>query len=212
MIKKNIDFIKSRIDSTCLQNKIEPSAVSLLAATKTQNVETIKEAVNFGVKICGENYLKEAEAKIPLIKNVDWHFIGHLQSNKAKKAVELFDCIESVDTVKLARKINDAATDKFPIFLSVNIGEEENKFGVKPNAVEDFFLEVKELENLDVKGLFCMAPYVKDTSKYFQTMSNLSTKLKLSELSMGMSNDYLTAIKNGSTIVRLGSSIFGERD
>jgi PLP dependent protein len=210
-IRENIDFVTKQISSACEPQ--EACNVNLLAATKKQTPKAIEEAIDAGIKICGENYLQEAKEKIPLVKReVDWHFIGHLQSNKAKKAVELFDCIQSVDTIKLAGKINDCSENKFPIFLSVNIGEEENKFGIKPNDVEEVFLEVNKMDNLDIKGLFCMAPFTSDTTKYFNVMRDLSNKLKLNELSMGMSNDYLNAINYGSTMVRLGTSIFGKRE
>ena len=214
-IKENLAGIEAGIAESCTRVGRNASEVKVLAATKSQSVEKIQAAIDAGIKICGENYLQEAEKKINEIGPVvQWHFIGHLQSNKAKKAVELFDCIQSVDTAKLARKIDNACQKPFSVFIGVNIGREENKFGVLPENLQAFYSEIKELPNLDIKGLFCMAPFLppEKTRPYFKEMRQLAEKLSLKELSMGTSNDYSAAVEEGSTMVRNGTALFGKRE
>tara|TARA_Y100000310_G_C20702171_1_gene830946 strand:+ start:10288 stop:10935 length:648 start_codon:yes stop_codon:yes gene_type:complete len=211
-ISSNLQNITAQIDASCSKVGRTPN-VSILAATKGRSIEQIKEAASLGITLFGENYLQEAEKKITAFPNMEWHFIGHLQSNKAKKAVELFNCIQSVDSAKLASKISDAAEKPFPIFLEVNIGSEESKFGVLPENIPSFYNEVKDLPNLAIRGLMCMAPFIdkEQTRSYFQNMKQLAQQLSLKELSMGMSNDYPIAIEEGATIVRLGTVLFGAR-
>ncbi len=214
-ISQNFAAISKNIAAACAKAGRSASEVRLLAATKAQPIEKINAAISAGVRICGENYVQEAEQKIKEIGGrVEWHFIGHLQSNKAQKAVELFSCIQSVDSLKLAQKINDAAAGKFQIFIEVNIAAEKSKFGVLPENVHSFYNEIKKLPNLQVKGLFCMAPFLppEQARQYFKKMRQLAQQLGLRELSMGMSNDYQIAIEEGSTMLRLGTALFGERE
>lgn len=211
--RERLANIKARIDEACSNSKRNPAEIKILAATKGRSVAQIREAISAGITLCGENYLQEAEKKIEEIGNaVEWHFIGHLQSNKAKKAVELFDCIQSVDSIKLAGKISNAVQKPFPIFIEVNIAEEKTKFGVLPEKLPSFYTEIKKLPNLDMQGLMCMAPLLpsEQTRPYFRKMKVLAEQLSLRELSMGMSNDYCIAIEEGSTMVRLGTVLFGE--
>ena len=212
-LDKNFSSVKARTANACKRAGRNPSEVEILAATKGRNIEQIRQATSAGISICGENYLQEAEKKIAEIGNqVGWHFIGHLQNNKAKKAVALFDCIQSVDSVKLARKISAAAEKPFPIFIEVNIGEEKTKFGVLPENAAPLHREISRLPNLKIRGLFCMAPFVEpeQARPYFQKMAQLAQQLSLKELSMGMSNDFAVAIEEGATMVRLGTAIFGK--
>jgi hypothetical protein len=212
-IEKNFAAVKETIAAACARAGRE-GKVEILAATKAQPVEKIEAAIKTGVAVCGENYLQEAEKKISEIgSKVQWHFIGHLQSNKAKKAVELFDCIQSVDSIKLARKISNAAAGPFPILIEVNIGREKSKFGVLPEALPELLESIKGLPNLSVIGLMCMAPRLpaEQTRPFFQRMRLLSQQLFLAELSMGMSSDYAVAVEEGSTMVRIGTALFGER-
>ncbi len=214
-IEENLVGIEKDIAESCARVGRNANKVKVLAATKSQSVEKIQAAIDAGIKICGENYLQEAEKKINEIgPAAKWHFIGHLQTNKAKKAVELFDCIQSVDTAKLARKIDNACRKPFSVFIEVNIGREENKFGLLPENLQSFYSEISELPNLDVKGLFCMAPFLfpEQTRPYFKEMQRLAENLSLKELSMGTSNDYFTAVEEGSTMIRIGTALFGERE
>jgi pyridoxal phosphate enzyme (YggS family) len=214
-ISQNLATIRKQISTACTKSGRKPEEVSILAATKGRTVDQVNEVIAAGISVCGENYLQEAEKKIAEIgSKVEWHFIGHLQSNKAKKAVELFDCIQSVDSAKLAGKINDAAEKPFPVFIEVNIGEEKTKFGVLPKNVATLFQEIKELPNLKIRGLFCMAPFVEPehARSFFQKMKQLTNQLSLKELSMGMSNDFAIAVEEGATTIRLGTAIFGKRE
>lgn len=213
-LTNNLAEIKKNIELSCIKAGKNPDSVKILAATKGQPVEKINSVIANGIKICGENYVKEAENKINEIGNrAEWHFIGHLQSNKVKKAVEIFDCIQTLDSVKLAKKIDDIAEKPFPVLIEVNIGKEKNKFGIKPEGVFSFYDSLNEFHNLNIKGLFCMAPFVpaEQARKYFQLMKQLNSKLCLSELSMGMSNDYFVAIEEDSSMIRIGTALFGER-
>lgn len=214
-VKENFFEIEKAIAESCARAGRNANEVKILAATKSQPIEKIQVAIEAGIKICGENYVAEAEKKINEIGNaVEWHFIGHLQSNKVKKAVELFDCIHSVDSLKLAQKINNSVTVPFPVFIEVNIGREESKFGILPEDVPSFYREIAKLHNLEVKGLFCMAPFLsaEQIRPHFQKMRQLAEQLSLKELSMGMSNDYLAAVEEGSTMIRIGTALFGKRD
>jgi pyridoxal phosphate enzyme (YggS family) len=214
-INQNFAAIKKNIAAACAKSGRNANAVEVLAATKGRSLEQINAAIAAGIRICGENYVQEAEQKIKEIGGrAEWHFIGHLQSNKAQKAVELFSCVQSVDSLKLAQKINDAAAGKFPVFIEVNIAAEKSKFGVLPENVPSFYNEIKKLPNLQVKGLFCMAPFLpaEQTRQYFKKMRQLAQQLGLRELSMGMSNDYQIAIEEGNTMLRLGTALFGERE
>ena len=205
--------VQNNVNAACKKAGRNSGEVKILAATKDRTVEEIKEVAVLGISLCGENYLQEAEEKISSLPEIEWHFIGHLQSNKAKKAVQLFDCIQSVDSIKLAKKIDASAEKHFPVFIEINIGEEKSKHGVSPTQLPSFFQSLKQFKNLDVKGLMCMAPFVEaeQTRGCFQKMKQLATQLGLKELSMGMSNDYSTAVEEGSTMVRLGTALFGER-
>lgn len=194
------------------------SGVILVAATKKRSVSEIEEAVDAGVEIIGENYVQDAEPKYEKLKGkVKFHFIGHLQTNKVKKAVEVFDMIETVDSVKLANEIDKqckAVWKKMPVLMEVNIAEEESKTGCKAEEVDELAEEISKLENVELKGLMTMAP-VDNPRPYFKRMKELFDSMKekysLEILSMGMSESYKIAIEEGSTMVRVGTGIFGAR-
>lgn len=210
----NLAEIKKNIELSCVKAGRNSNSVKIVAATKGQSVEKINSVIANGIKFCGENYVKEAEKKINEIGNrAEWHFIGHLQSNKVKKAVEIFDCIQTLDSVKLAKKIDGIAEKPFPVLIEVNIGKEKSKFGISPENVFSFYNSLNDFHNLNIKGLFCLAPFVsaEQAREHFQLMKQLNSKLCLSELSMGMSNDYFVAIEEGSTMIRIGTALFGER-
>ena len=190
----------------------------IIAVSKTHPMENILPLINHGHLDYGENKVQEAIEKWTEIKghnsHVKLHLIGKLQSNKAKIAVRIFDYIHSLDNEKLAVKIADEQVKqdkKIKIFIQINIGEEDQKSGVKKNDVLEFYKYCKNL-NLDIIGTMCIPPVDGNSQVYFSEMNKINEKLNLSELSMGMSEDYLEATKNNSTFIRIGSKIFGQRN
>ena len=191
--------------------------VKVIAVSKTFSMEAIMPLIEYGHLEYGENKVQEAITKWTDIKltnpDIKLHLIGKLQTNKVKFALKLFDYIHSVDTKKLAKKIADEElkqNKKIKIFLQVNIGNEEQKSGINKNNLNDFYLYCKNL-NLDVVGLMCIPPADNKSENFFKEMAVLTKKLNLSELSMGMSADYIEAAKNSATYLRIGSDIFGKR-
>lgn len=208
-IKENLQKVQQEIDSTT-KTKEE---LKFVAVTKKASVEKIKEAVDAGIDKIAENRVQSAAEKFPELKNVEKHMIGHLQRNKAKAAVELFDVIQSVDSLKLAKELNKRAWEAgklIRIMLQVNVSGEEQKFGLREEEVKEVYKEILGLLNLKVTGIMVMAPLVEaeKTRPCFRRAKQIKDELKLKELSAGMSNDYLVAIEEGSTMVRLGSKIF----
>ena len=214
-IKKYKDIIRS------IKLKLEDQNTSklpkIIAVSKTFALDNILPLVEYGHLDYGENKVQEAIEKWSEIKitkpQIKLHLIGKLQTNKVKFAIRIFDYIHSVDSIKLAKKISDEQNKqnkKVKIFIQVNIGSEEQKSGVDVNKIKELLNCCKELE-LDVIGLMCIPPADQDSSKYFQKMSLLKNDFNLQQLSMGMSSDYLDAIKNNATYLRIGSSIFGKR-
>ncbi len=189
----------------------------IIAVSKTFKINHILPVIEQGHVHYGENKVQEAAEKWTNLKkdnkNIKLHLIGRLQTNKVKLALSLFDYIHSLDSKKLADKIFNIQQQlnlKTKLFIQVNIGNEDQKSGISKNEVHDFYNYCKNL-NLDVIGLMCIPPFNEDTKKYFEEMNELNKKLKLNELSMGMSSDYLEAIENNATFIRIGSSIFGQR-
>jgi pyridoxal phosphate enzyme (YggS family) len=226
-LKKNLEHIKARIQRVAEACHRDPASIRLVAVSKTVPAEIVKEAIETGVTILGENYIQEARDKIKSLASfaVDWHFIGHLQTNKAKYAVRLFDLIHSVDSVKLARELNKEAQKNGKIqkiLIQVNIAGEDTKSGVSLADAPGLLDEVGGFENLAVKGLMTMPPYFYQPEKvrpFFSALRDLRDQLKrkalpnviLTELSMGMTGDFEVAIQEGATLVRIGTAIFGER-
>lgn len=203
-----------------------PEGVELVGAAKTRTPEEILEGIEAGLRIIGENYVQEAERAFEAIGHrVKWHMIGHLQSNKAKKAVKIFDMIETVDSVKLARAIDKASREIgkiMPVLIEINSGEEPQKAGVMPEQASSLIKEVSELENITIMGLMTMGPFAgdpEDARPYFQKTRGLFKEIKESNLpgvemrylSMGMSNSYRVALEEEANLVRIGTMIFGER-
>ena len=189
----------------------------IIAVTKTFKKDTFQSLIDFGHKDFGENKVQEAIEKWTTIKekkpDIKLHLIGKLQTNKVKLAIKIFDYIHSLDSKKLAKKISDEQLKqgkKIKIFIQVNIGDEQQKSGINKSLVSDLYEYCKFL-NLNVVGLMCIPPLEKPSDIFFKEMSILNEDLNLSELSMGMSSDYLDAIKNAATYVRIGSNIFGQR-
>jgi hypothetical protein len=218
MIEKNLYLIKQNIAKACKTFDRKPEDVNIVAVSKTIASEKIIEAINFGCKIFGENYIQEAQQKwVELRKNypqIKLHFIGHLQSNKAKEAVELFDCIESVDSEKLAGEIAKAQKKlqkNCEIFIQVNIGDELQKSGIAIENLSSFVNFCKNDLQLNVVGLMAVPPSNESASPYFALLAKLARENNLEKLSMGMSADYEEAIALNSTHIRLGTAIFGAR-
>ena len=200
-----------------LQNLDPKSKIRIIAVSKTFSIQNISPLIDYGHIDFGENKIQEAVDKWTDIKsnnlNIKLHMIGKLQTNKVKSAVKLFDYIHSVDSEKLAKKIADEQEKikkKVKIFIQVNIGNEKQKSGIKKNELGDLISYCKKI-NLDVVGLMCLPPADIDSSFYFNEMNLLNTGFGLSELSMGMSSDYIEASKNFASYLRIGSSIFGKR-
>ena len=185
--------------------------MTLVAVSKTFPAERVDEAIAAGVTHIGENRVQEARDKKPLVRgSARWHLIGHLQSNKAKDAVRLFDVIETVDSVDLAQKIARASETARDVLLQVNIGEEGQKSGVAVSEVESIARQVRAIDGIRLTGLMAIPP-IGDSRPYFRKLRALRDQLGLEHLSMGMSEDFEAAIEEGSTMVRIGRAIFGER-
>ena len=196
-----------------------PEGVKLLAATKYATVSDMNEAIDAGVHMVGENKVQDAKTKFGLIKNISKHFIGHLQSNKVKDAVGLFDVIESVDSLKIAEKIDYEALKLkkcMPIMIEVNIAQDHSKFGVTENYLPKFILELSKFKNIKLIGLMTIVPFhenIEDTRIHFKKMKDVFDSMRkkykdLHYLSMGMSHDYKIAIEEGANLIRIGSYLF----
>jgi len=219
--------VKNRIETAARGCGRDPETIRLVAVSKTVPTNRVRQAIEAGATILGENYVQEARTKFNDLATypVSWHFIGHLQSNKAKYAVRLFDLIHSVDTLKLAREL-DKQSHKInkiqEVLIQVNISEEASKSGVNVKDTYNLLKNISLLENLSVKGLMTMPPYFNAPEKvrpYFAALRGLRDRLdqqgllnmSLSELSMGMTGDFEVAIQEGATLVRIGTAIFGKR-
>ncbi len=226
-LSENIDSVKKRIHAAACRAGREPSTVKLLVATKTVPVDRIREAISYGLNLFGENYIQEARAKIEEIGHeVSWHFIGRLQTNKARYAVRLFDLIHSLDNEGLAVELNRRAaaiSRVMPVLIETNLSGEASKAGLAPGAVSPFMEKIAVLPNLSMRGLMTMPPFFEDAEKarpYFRRLKDLREEIKsrkipnvqLEELSMGMTADFEVAIEEGATIVRIGSALFGPRE
>ena len=204
-----------------------PGGVELVAAAKTRRPEEILEVVESGVKIIGENYVQEAERAYEVVGNkAKWHFIGHLQKNKAKKAVKIFDMIETVDSVEIAKELDKRCAQigkVMPVLIEINSGREEQKAGVLPENAEQLIKESSSFQNIKVMGLMTMGPrfgnpedsrpYFVETRKIFERIKKLDLpNIEMKYLSMGMTNSYQIALEEGANIVRIGTKMFGERN
>ena len=216
MIRENVKRILDEL----------PEGVELVGVAKTRRHEEVQEAVDAGIGIIGENYVQEAERAYQKIgQAVKWHMIGHLQSNKAKKAVRIFDMIETVDSVKLAEAIDRACGDigkVMPVLIEINSGEESQKAGVMPEDAVSLIREMTIFRNIRIMGLMTMGPFSgepEDARPYFRRTREILDEIKITGLSgvemrylsMGMSNSYRVAIEEGANMVRIGTKIFGER-
>jgi pyridoxal phosphate enzyme (YggS family) len=206
--------------------KETPSDITIVAAVKGRTVEEVQEAIESGIKYIGENYLQEAEKKYPFIgKVVRWHFIGHIQKRKSKKIVELFDMVETLDSIEVAEEINQEASkiDKImPVLIEVNSGREQQKSGLITENVESFIEQISHFKNIKVQGIMTMGPFFEDAEKLrpcfiearklFEDIKKKNIQnVEMEFLSMGMSSSYKVAIEEGANIIRIGTLIFGPR-
>ena len=216
MIKKNVRRISAQL----------PAGVEIVAAGKLRSVDEIREAIEAGIKIVGENYVQEAEDKFRVFKKmVQWHFIGHLQKNKVSRAVGIFDMIETVDSFKIAREIDKVCRLKnkvMPVLIEVNCAGEKQKFGLLPDEVEPLIERIRQLKFIKVYGLMTMGPflekpeelrfYFRETRRLYQRIKSFNfPELEMRYLSMGMSDSYQIAIDEGANLIRVGTGIFGRK-
>jgi pyridoxal phosphate enzyme (YggS family) len=220
----NLDAIQQRIRAACERAGRDPGSVTLLAVTKGQPPEVVSAAARLGQVWFGENKVQEARAKIPLCPGkLRWHFIGHLQSNKCREAVELFEMIQSVDSLSLAGEISkraEAAARRMPVMLEVNVAGEASKFGYAPERLLEELPELNALPRIEIHGLMTVPPYVTEPEKarpHFRRLRELKEQAEavlgapMPHLSMGMSGDFEIAIEEGATLVRIGTALFGPR-
>lgn len=227
MLKENIEAVRKNIEKACERSGRNPKDVLLLPVSKTKPVEMIQELYDLGIRSFGENYVQELCDKIDKLSNdINWHMIGHLQRNKVKYIVGKVAMIHSVDSIRLAEAISKEAVKKdvtVDILIEVNVGMEENKFGITVESAYEDIKEMAKLPNIAIKGLMTSAPFVEnseDNRKYFRQLKQLSVDIQsknidnvdMGILSMGMTNDYIVAIEEGATIVRVGTAIFGARN
>jgi PLP dependent protein len=229
-IPENIAAIRHRIHKAAKRAGRDAEEIALMAVTKTHAPEKIRETYDAGIRLFGENRVQEFASKVGGLAGLagaEWHMIGHLQSNKAAKGIELFGAVDSVDSVRLAEKLNSAANTqnkRIPVLVEINVGGEGAKSGVAPNSreLEELLLAAERLNALAFRGLMTVPPYTEDPEgarPYFRKLRNIREVIarrqlpavSMSVLSMGMSHDFEIAIEEGSTCVRVGSAIFGQR-
>jgi len=217
-VAKNLDLINQRIEASLKGANRQRDDVQLIAVSKVQPVEKIEAALVEGHRLFGENRVQEAALKWPALKtkypNAKLHLIGPLQTNKVKDAIMLFDVIETLDRLKLAEEIKKQSVKKgsdITCYVQVNTGEEQQKAGVFPAEAEEFVRYCQKTVGLNIKGLMCIPPINEEPALHFSLLAAIAGRLNLPTLSMGMSDDFETAIAFGATHVRIGSSIFGER-
>lgn len=229
-VAENVARVRERIASAAGRVGRSPDSIMLMAVSKTVDRERIRQASEAGIRVFGENRVQEFEAKFPdpgTRRNAEWHLIGHLQTNKARKAAEIFDAVDSVDSLRLAEKLDQAAAalgKTLPVLIEINVGGEASKSGVPLDSpeLEDLLRGVAGLEHLEVRGLMAVPPFAENpeaTRPYFRLLRGLRdqiaqrrlSRVRMDVLSMGMSHDFEVAIEEGSTCVRVGTAIFGER-
>ncbi|MBS0653272.1 MAG: YggS family pyridoxal phosphate-dependent enzyme [Verrucomicrobia bacterium] len=216
MLSERLKKIKDQIAEACHRSNRDHSEITLIAVTKYATLEAIREAYNLGLRSFGESRISTALEKMAqLPSDIDWHFIGHLQSNKVAKATGRFALVHSVDSLELAKKISAASTQQgcnTAVLLQVNTSGEPSKQGFTPDTCRDHFLELSQLPGITLQGLMTMAPLTEDASvirSCFSRLRDLRDEFELRHLSMGMSHDFSIAIEEGATLLRIGSSLFG---
>ena len=226
MVSENLEQVKANIEAACKRVGRDPKDVRLVAVSKTKPISLIEEAIKAGQDTFGENKVQEMCDKMEVLPdNIKWHMIGHLQRNKVKYIAGKVELIHSVDSIRLAKQISDEAQKQsieIPVLLEVNVAIEESKFGFFTEETEDACREISKMPGIRVKGLMTSAPFVEnaeDNRKYFKKLYELAVDIQsknidnisMRELSMGMTGDYVVAVEEGATIVRVGTGIFGSR-
>jgi len=224
---ENLKRLEERIKNAAIKSGRKREDITLVAVTKNVEPERIIEGIDAGIKIIGENRIQEAEEKFKFInKDVEKHLVGHLQTNKVKKALELFDLIQSVDSLRLAQEISKRAKEKeksADVLIEVNTSDEPSKYGVKPDEISGLVEEVSKLENIKIKGLMTVGLFTDELEKVrpcfvklrniFESLKNLRKEnVEMKYLSMGMSSDFEVAIEEGASMIRVGTAIFGPRN
>ena len=227
MVAENLIQVQKNIEEACKKVNRDPDEVTLIAVSKTKPVEMLKEAYEAGARVFGENKVQEIVDKYDQMpSDVKWHLIGHLQRNKVKYIVDKVAMIHSVDSLRLAETIEKEAEKKnvvVPILIEVNVAEEESKFGLKPEEVLPFIEQIADFSHIQIKGLMTIAPYVENAEENREIFSELKklsvdiaakniNNVTMSVLSMGMTGDYMVAVQEGATMVRVGTGIFGARN
>jgi len=225
-IEANIQNIRQRIAAAAARAHRDPAGIRLMAVSKTVEPERIQRALDAGITLLGENYVQEAREKIPAVgRGAEWHMIGHLQTNKAKYVVHLFDWIHSVDRLELAQELDKRACQhnrRLNVLVEVNVSGEASKNGIEPSGVPELVRRISALPHLTIRGLMTMPPYSdnpENSRPYFQALRGLRDEIhaaaipnvRMDELSMGMTDDFEVAVEEGATIIRVGRAIFGER-
>ena len=225
-VRENLKSVRERIEQACLRAKRSPDEITLVAVTKTVGPDRIQEAVDAGIGVLGENRVQEAEAKMSAVRGeVAWHMIGHLQRNKARKAVEMFDVIQSVDSLRLAGEVGKRGGEvgrTVDIMVEINTSGEETKYGGPPEGAVDLVGRISEIPSVSIKGLMTIGAFTDDEGvirKCFRTLRGLAEDVRragipnveMRYLSMGMTSDFEPAIEEGSNMVRIGTAIFGPR-
>jgi PLP dependent protein len=231
-ISARVAAVQQRIAAVCARAGRDVTQVTLMAVSKTVEAARIRAAIAAGMRVLGENRVQEAQSKLTELRalsdaqQVQWHLIGHLQSNKARRAIELFDAVHSVDSLKLAEKLNQGAAElnkRLPVFIEVNLGGEDSKAGLAATGVLPLCEAASQLSHLELKGLMAVPPFFAEAEAvrpYFRRLRALRDEAiragivgaQFCELSMGMSNDFEVAIEEGATFVRVGTALFGARN
>lgn len=223
-VKENIENLKRKIDDVAQRTERDPDEITIVAVTKTVPIPKIEEAITCGIRIIGENRVQEASRKFPIIGDrIHWHMVGHLQTNKAKTALEIFAMIQSLDSLKLAQEINKRTEQQIDCLIEVNTSKEPSKFGLVPEKIFDFYEKLKDLRKINVLGLMTIGPgwAIGDPEASrlcFRTLRELRDEMSqeydqpFSILSMGMTSDFEVAIEEGSNMIRIGTAIFGPRE
>jgi pyridoxal phosphate enzyme (YggS family) len=215
-VRENCLRVLERIDGAAQRSGRDPSSIRLVAVTKTVPPEHIRSAAECGIHDVGENRLQEALLKIGALAplRLTWHFIGRLQTNKAKKVVEHFDWIESIDRIELAQKLDQHALKSLAVMIEVKLHDEPNKSGIDESSLPGLIKRFENFKNLHLRGLMAIPPFFEDAEDarpYFRRLRDLAKQFTLPELSMGMSHDFEVAIEEGATMVRIGTALFGAR-
>ena len=215
-LEQRLAEVRLRMVRAAERARRDPAQVTLLAVTKVFPAQVIRDAYALGLREFGENYVQEFEGKLPVVSDLTgarFHLIGHLQTNKSRRAAEIFDTIQTVDTSKLARRLNES-NKTLDVMLEVKLSAEQAKTGAAPEELPDLIAAVRECPNLRLLGLMTMPPWSDDQEQsrpYFRRLRELAGEHRLAQLSMGMSHDLEAAIEEGATIVRVGTALFGKR-